>query len=106
MHCISITWSETKDLTTVKFSKKFSEDHEVLQLDILQDALSELQQEYDNIYDSYYGAHPNGAIVSKALGHLPPKQVRDEQAKASDKTPVQIRRLSLVQPPGKKPLQP
>jgi hypothetical protein len=106
MHCISITWSETKDLTTVKFSKKFSEDHEVLQLDILQDALSELQQEYDNIYHSYYGAHPNGAIVSKALGHLPPKQVRDEQIEPSEKASVQIRHLSLIQSTGKKPLQP
>jgi hypothetical protein len=106
MHCISITWSETKDLTTVKFSKKFSEDHEVLQLDILQDALSELQQEYDNIYNSYYGAHPNGAIVSKALGHLPPKQIRDEQIESSEKASVQVRHLSLIQSTGKKPSQP
>jgi hypothetical protein len=106
MHCISITWSETKDLTTVKFSKKFSEDNEVLQLDILQDALCELQQEYDNIYDSYYGAHPDGAVISKALGHLPPKQVPDKQVGASEKASVQVRHLSLVQPTAKKPLQP
>ena len=104
MHCISIYWSDEKDETIIRYSKNFIAEHYVTQLDILKDALHDLEVEYENIYIEGYGT--DDADLFTAPGYLPDQQVSDEQAKASDKTPVQIRRLSLVQPAGKKPLQP
>lgn len=103
MHCISIYWSDEKDETIIRYSKNFIAEHYVTRLDILKDALHDLEVEYEKIYIEGYGTDDTDLFT--ASGHLPDQQVSDEQAKASDKTPVQIRRLSLVQSPGKKPLQ-
>jgi hypothetical protein len=104
MHCISIYWSDKKDETIIRYSKNFQAEHYVTRLDILKDALHDLEVEYENIYIEGYGT--DDADLFTAPGYLPDQQVSDEQAKASDKTLVQIRRLSLVQPPSKKPSQP
>lgn len=90
MHCISITYSETKDVTTVKFSDKFDGQDLILRLDVLQDAMCELQAEYDRVYDLHYKDMPNGDLIAATLGHEPPKQVSDEQASTDNETPLQV----------------
>jgi hypothetical protein len=96
MHCISITYSETRDVTTVKFSDKFDETHLILRLDVLQDALRELQAEYDRVYELHYKDMRHGDFVAATLGHEPPKQVSDEQASTDNEAPLQVWNIGTV----------
>ena len=78
MHCISIYWSDEKDETIIRYSKNFIAEHYVTRLDILKDALHDLEVEYEKIYIEGYGT--DDTDLSTAPGYLPDQQVSDEQA--------------------------
>jgi hypothetical protein len=73
MHCISIYWSDKKDETIVRYSKNFLAEHYVIRLDILKDALYDLELEYERIHREGYGA--NDTDLPTAPRHLPDQQV-------------------------------
>lgn len=43
---ISITWNAEKDETTLRYNEAFNEAYDIARLDVLSDAIADLQQKY------------------------------------------------------------
>ena len=54
MKICTIRWAPNRDVTTLDFSDSFDELHYVAQLDVIQDAMADLKNKYDEIYDDHY----------------------------------------------------